>query len=148
VHATPNELSAALFDVSGDNFILGSSSSGRRGAAGTKGGGGGDDADVFTPLVLEKIGDDQLIVLLYKRLTSSSMVVAELLYRVVVAYGLNKHEAIAIYFEPIEQEVVEERENVMAANSLDQRRRDVMSNNFIIVSGRETGCLLLVSLAG
>lgn len=151
LHAAPRAISQALFDVDGELFILGSgraalglgaaaSGAKGRGATATRHRAASEEASViFAPTVLERIGDKELIVLLYKRLTTSSMAVAELLYRVEVKYGFDDDEVV-LHFEPIELEKVVEKKGGV----VDAKRRSVIANNYSIISGRETGCLMLV----
>jgi hypothetical protein len=70
------------------------------------------------------------------------------LYRVAVAYGEsdadNEGAQVALYFEPMEQAAVREKYR-LTANVLDAKRISVLNKKFTVVSGGETGCLMMVS---
>ena len=96
--------------------------------------------------------DVSQLVLLYKKLSGSGRVVAELLYKVVLRRrqeeeGREQGEEgpVVVYFEPVEQTVVEQRGR-QCRELLEETRRFV-ATTYTILPGKEWGCLSLVSTA-
>ena len=147
VHAPPEACLRTLSDVSGPHFVLGRT---HRGAGSNKGPSASATdaaallaADVFEPLVLDRQqgGHHEMYVLLYRKIGNDLGVAAELLHRLVfVEGGTGDGGGFALYFEAADKA----RLAPEAAAKVEERRRRV-EKSFRVVSGKEFGCILMVS---
>ena len=77
--------------------------------------------------------------LYYKKLRETGVaVVAELICRLVVVVGAGGD--VLMFFESIEEQALDER----ALARVSEKRSSMMQRGFKVVSGRETGCLIMV----
>ena len=107
------------------------------------------DEDHFMPHDLSRspssgsLDDDDLSserhLLLYKKLRETGVSVAELICRLVVVVGAGGKQAL-MFFEPVEEQALDES----ARARLSEKRSDMVQRGFNVVSGRETGCLIMV----
>ncbi len=96
---------------------------------------------IFDPLIVGRAGETEMLVSLYRKLHESGRTVVELLFIVERVEGASGQ--VIIYFTPTEDHGVPERFELQE-DMLESRRRHVLRNNYSIVSGRETGCIILV----
>jgi hypothetical protein len=100
----------------------------------------GGGKHVFLPEVLVREGEDILWLLACRRPREDSRIVVEVLLRMELIKGLDNETAIV--FGPAAEADIEERD-MAASRVLRERRELARSKHFSIVSGSETGCLVL-----
>ena len=173
-HASPLALARSFFDSRGQGFLLRGGATRKKAAAGGGGGGGGsvgrggekrssseaataartgrrpersvgvdarvtaDVVDLSNPTVLSTT-DREMLILLYRKPREDDRRVIELLYRYVLVEGPDE-DLVMLYFETVsEAEIMD----FVASTVLEEKRKTVMTDH-TIVSGGESGCLVLV----
>ena len=140
-HVSPPVLTSVFFDEAGPLFLFGAA--GGRSDAPPSSSSRQSEKQVFGPIVLERFGTDEMILLMYKRLQRNSKVVAELVSRVVRLDPGDDNgvaSSTAIYFEAVDEEQLSKE-----AFKTVQEKRVRVRQDFDIVAAKELGCLVLVS---
>ena len=134
-HTSPPVLTPAFFDDAGPFFLF--VGSGRSDAPSPSKQG---ETQVLGPSVLERLGTNEMVLLLYKRLQRNSRLVAEFISRVVRLEPGDEGCAAALYFEAVDEEQLGKE-----AFATVKEKRLLVQRDFDIVAAEELGCLVLVS---
>ena len=165
-HQSPLVVARSLANVSLPEFLLGGGGSQRRKTAPTTVTPGGkgpagqqqtqtpfdsySEDDDFKPQEIGRppssgVSDEDHLsserqLLYYKKLreTTGVAVVAELICRLVVVVGAKGD--VLMFFESVEEQALDER----SLERVSKKRRGMVQRGFKVVSGRETGCLIMV----
>ena len=149
VHAAPTALAANLFDVNGLGFFLGGSAAPaalptmiNRDATSV---GGSSFEDVLATTELDRPSSNEVLVLLYRKISEGERKVAEVIINCVREdVGGHDEEVVVIYFDAVDGASIE-KGNKVAAAILDSKRQKVKAGNFSTFKGSESGFLVMVS---